>query len=70
MGLSSKPAFDLDQPDGPIPSELGNGAPGYPAGPGWDACTGWGSPNGQALLEALRPIYYTLDVAELVASVA
>jgi hypothetical protein len=34
-----------------------NGAPGYPAGAGWDACTGWGSPNGQALLDALRTIY-------------
>jgi kumamolisin len=28
-----------------------NGA--YQAGPGWDACTGLGSPNGQALLAAL-----------------
>ena len=28
-----------------------NGA--YQAGPGWDACTGLGSPNGQALLSAL-----------------
>jgi kumamolisin len=28
-----------------------NGA--YQAGTGWDACTGWGSPNGQALLDAL-----------------
>ncbi|MBU6478418.1 MAG: S53 family peptidase, partial [Xanthomonadaceae bacterium] len=28
-----------------------NGA--YAAGPGWDACTGWGSPNGTALLAAL-----------------
>lgn len=28
-----------------------NGA--YQAGPGWDACTGLGSPNGQALLDAL-----------------
>jgi len=28
-----------------------NGA--YQAGPGWDACTGLGSPNGAALLEAL-----------------
>ena len=28
-----------------------NGA--YKAGKGWDACTGWGSPNGQALLAAL-----------------
>jgi kumamolisin len=25
----------------------------YQAGPGWDACTGWGSPNGAAILEAL-----------------
>ena len=29
-----------------------NGA--YHAGPGWDACTGLGSPNGQALLTALK----------------
>jgi kumamolisin len=29
-----------------------NGA--YQAGAGWDACTGWGSPNGQALLTALK----------------
>ena len=28
-----------------------NGA--YTAGPGWDPCTGLGSPNGQALLTAL-----------------
>ena len=28
-----------------------NGA--YRAGPGWDACTGWGSPRGAALFEAL-----------------
>src|SRR5215469_245088 len=26
----------------------------YSAGPGWDACTGLGSPNGSALLAALR----------------
>jgi kumamolisin len=25
----------------------------YSAGPGWDACTGWGSPNGASLLQAL-----------------
>jgi kumamolisin len=25
----------------------------FTAGPGWDACTGWGSPNGKALLAAL-----------------
>jgi kumamolisin len=28
-----------------------NGA--YVAGPGWDACTGWGSPNGAGILAAL-----------------
>jgi kumamolisin len=27
---------------------------GYSAGPGWDACTGLGSPNGAALMTALR----------------
>jgi len=26
---------------------------GYAAGPGWDACTGWGSPDGTKLLRAL-----------------
>jgi len=25
----------------------------YPAGAGWDACTGWGTPNGVDLLGAL-----------------
>jgi kumamolisin len=25
----------------------------YPAGPGWDPCTGWGSPGGAALLQVL-----------------
>ncbi len=29
----------------------GNGA--YTASPGWDACTGWGTPNGAKLLQAL-----------------
>jgi kumamolisin len=27
---------------------------GYSAGPGWDACTGLGSPNGTALLGRLK----------------
>lgn len=30
-----------------------SGLGGYPAGKGWDACTGWGSPVGSALLTAL-----------------
>lgn len=43
---ASTPAFD-DVVSGT------NGA--YKAGPGWDACTGWGSPNGAKLLAALSP---------------
>jgi len=30
------------------------GVQGFSAGPGWNACAGWGSPNGKKLLEALR----------------
>jgi hypothetical protein len=26
---------------------------GYPAGPGWDPVTGWGSPNAQVLVPML-----------------
>jgi kumamolisin len=26
----------------------------YPAGPGWDACTGWGTPDGGKLMAALQ----------------
>ena len=33
------------------------GVAGYPAGLGWDACTGWGSPKGKALLYGLRHFY-------------
>jgi hypothetical protein len=42
----------------PGPTDNGlNGVAGYPAGPGWDACTGWGSPDGTALLNSLHTIY-------------
>jgi kumamolisin len=30
--------------------------PGYPATPGWDACTGLGTPNGEKLLAALKKL--------------
>lgn len=30
---------------------------GYSAGAGWDACTGWGSPNGEALLNDLKALF-------------
>jgi kumamolisin len=32
---------------------VGGPSLGYTSGPGWDACTGWGSINGNALLNAL-----------------
>jgi kumamolisin len=44
------------------PTDNGNkGVRGYPAGPGWDACTGWGSPNGQQLLSGLKSFYAHAD---------
>ena len=47
---------DIVGAPGPANNSFG-GATGYPAGPGWDACTGWGSPNGQALLAALQMFF-------------
>jgi len=34
-------------------SNASGNAEGYPAGPGFDAATGWGSPIGKNFLEAL-----------------
>jgi subtilase family serine protease len=42
---------DDDAGNGPVPPD----APVYHAGPGWDACTGWGSINGTRLRAALAP---------------
>ncbi|MGA3046562.1 MAG: protease pro-enzyme activation domain-containing protein [Terracidiphilus sp.] len=50
--LGSTVFRDIDPPPGPLDNGNG-GVPGYPAGPGWDACTGWGSPRGGRLLAAL-----------------
>ncbi|GAA1949284.1 S53 family peptidase [Kitasatospora viridis] len=41
----------------------GNGA--YAAGPGWDACSGFGSPGGQALLDGLRKLGTTAAQARI-----
>ena len=32
------------------------GVKGYEAGPGWNAVTGWGSPDGRKLLQALQSL--------------
>jgi len=37
-------------------SNASGGAPGYKSGPGWDACTGFGSVNGTALWYALEGV--------------
>jgi Pro-kumamolisin, activation domain len=42
---------DNESGNGPVPPD----APVYVAGPGWDACTGWGSIDGFRLRAALAP---------------
>ena len=43
----------VTSPPGPANNSL-NGVTGYPAGPGWDACTGFGSVKGTALEAAIK----------------
>ena len=50
---------NVSSPPGPANNSL-NGVTGYPAGAGWNACTGFGSVNGTALEAAIRG---TLSVA-------
>jgi len=40
---------DITSGNNDITGQIG----GYQAGPGWDACTGWGSPNGTVLTQVL-----------------
>ncbi|HEV2425048.1 MAG TPA: S53 family peptidase [Terriglobia bacterium] len=48
-GISGAGFHDITSGSNDITGQIG----GYNAGPGWDACTGWGSPNGSALAAAL-----------------
>jgi len=57
LGLLQPALYGGVQPRTPVPglrdvTQGTNGA--YRAGPGWDACTGLGVPDGQALLDRLR----------------
>jgi kumamolisin len=57
LGLPQPVLYGGAQPGQPAPgfrdiTSGNNGA--YSAGPGWDACTGLGSPDGTALLDVLR----------------
>ncbi|KIJ94564.1 hypothetical protein K443DRAFT_12001 [Laccaria amethystina LaAM-08-1] len=56
--LGSSVFNDINGSEGPTNNEVqGCGAPGYSAKSGWDACTGWGSPKGSALLDGLTQIF-------------
>ena len=49
---------EITQGNNSVPdSSYGPATPGYAAGPGWNACTGLGSLNGQRLLDALRQVW-------------
>jgi len=51
--LSAAGAFrDITKGDNDMTGLVG----GYQAGPGWDACSGFGSPNGSAILAALQSL--------------
>lgn len=54
--LGSSVFHDIVPGGGPA-NNSNAGVVGYPAGIGWDACTGWGSPKGTALLRGLRHFY-------------
>ena len=47
-------AFRDIVPGGGPANNANGGTAGYPAGPGWDACTGWGSIDGLKMLNMLR----------------
>jgi kumamolisin len=51
-----------------VPTDVGP-SPGYFSGPGWDACTGWGSLDGSALLSALTPVKHITVPVSVVGSV-
>jgi kumamolisin len=51
------PVLYQQPPSASVLHDITSGAnDGYSAGPGWDACTGLGSPNGAALLSALAAL--------------
>lgn len=57
--LGSQSVFkDVTNGDNSVAGVVVNGTQtkvkGYKAGPGWDACTGWGSPDGTKLLSSLK----------------
>ncbi len=43
--------------------DIGGPSPGYASGLGWDACTGWGSIDGSALLSALAAEFAQIGIS-------
>ncbi len=58
---------DVSSGDNSVPrSSYGSAVSGYSAGPGWDACSGLGSINGTALLNALQTVTLPAEEASTV----
>jgi kumamolisin len=53
--------YATNPPSGPVNNNFNN-AVGYPAGPGWDACTGWGSIDGTILQSFLKTLQHSIPV--------
>ena len=53
LGFANPLLYNIDQSRGFRDITMGNNG-AYTAGPGWDPCTGLGSPDGSALLSALE----------------
>ncbi len=65
--LGSSVFRDIHGPPGPADNSNG-GVKGYPSHTGWDACTGWGSPRGKALLDGLKHLHHSFKAAAKPAS--
>ncbi len=54
VGFFNPLLYSTIGPDGVLRDITQGNNGDFQAGPGWDACTGWGSPDGQKLLDALK----------------
>ncbi|WP_424949602.1 S53 family peptidase [Deinococcus sp.] len=54
VGFLNPHLYAMSSAQGPLRDIVTGNNGAYPAGPGWDACTGLGSPDGEKLLAALK----------------
>jgi hypothetical protein len=45
--------------------DITSGSNGYPATPGYDLATGWGSPNGSGLIDGLTGLQSYFDIVRI-----